>query len=628
MRMKLIIVTKLLLLVSLVVAEAQFLIPRPVINTGAYAIRDTVYMDPAGDDMHTGTIDQPVKTFGRAVELLPFGEVGVGDGHAYGLVMLKPGFYETVNGWRQAVSQWKRGDTYRHVSLEGIGEVTIGGTKEQFAQNHLIILPGDHIFIKNIRLQYSSGIGILLSRSEPGEGRQSNVLIEDVEVDSVGSFAMLIRGVDTVLVRHCKSMYASIPGSENFTSPCQWPSGIKFFGSSECIIHDSEIAYTRGEGLNFHNSHRGEAYRNRIHDNPTNVYNDNSAAISLHHNLIYNTPGLDPKYWKTCPADAGPTWAGNGVLIANEGACDTGSLPVFENCATRCVLPDEVFLNVDSMYVYNNILLNTGSAFRFWQGVTDIPSVNCVRNVFIFNNTIAGTLGDPLANRNSMVNVFYPSYNWLFNSFYGILENVRIFNNIFTWDTEAYPEMRSVNMNFNQLHPGPRDITMGHNIWVRDHEFKGPGDMVRTSLSGSFDPYEMDLSEITPCEENPDWILEVANPFAFLTDDFLYNFRSAGVTNAGALEYVTSCLTGTRGGSKNPLTHLRLYPNPCIACERIKVEGLESGGFKIYDLWGRLVNSGQVQDGSFYPGAGLQGMYVVQIKTADGIRISRLMISK
>src|SRR5688572_5559594 len=221
---------------------AQFDIAIPVIHQGDYTITDTVYMDPSGSDDAPGTFAEPVKTFDVAVQRLPYGIAGINGGNAYGLVMLKEGDYILTDGFHQFVNTWQNGDVFKNVSIEGLGEVTIGGTVDEFATGHLLQLSGDHIFIRNIRLQYATGIGILVGRNSVN-GRQQHVLIEDVVVDSVGSFSMLLRNVDTILVRNCSSLYSSRPGADALTSPCQWPSGIKFYNSTESTIHDSEIAY-------------------------------------------------------------------------------------------------------------------------------------------------------------------------------------------------------------------------------------------------------------------------------------------------------------------------------------------------------------------------------------------------
>lgn len=77
----------------------QFNIPSPILNVGNYLIADTVYMDPQGSDSNLGTFSSPLQTFTAAVQMLPWGTAGINGGHAYGLIMLNPGFYQTTSGF-------------------------------------------------------------------------------------------------------------------------------------------------------------------------------------------------------------------------------------------------------------------------------------------------------------------------------------------------------------------------------------------------------------------------------------------------------------------------------------------------------------------------------------------------
>jgi len=618
----------LILLLRLQVSEAQFSIATPVVHQGAYAITDTVYMDPNGSDDAPGSFSEPVRSFDVAVQLLPFGTAGINGGNAYGLILLKEGHYVTTDGFHQFVNTWQNGDVYKNISLEGLGVVTIGGTREEFSTGHLLQLSGDHIFIRNIRLQYSTGIGILLGRNA-ASGRQQHVLIEDVIVDSVGSFSMLLRNVDTILVRNCSSLYSSRPGADELTSPCQWPSGIKFYNSTESTIHDSEIAYTRGEGLNFQNCVKGQAYRNRLHDNGLNFYNENSARISFHHNLIYNTPGIGPAYWRNCPADTGAIWASGGMLIANEGSCDEGNFPVFQDCATRCSFPDETFLNVDSLFVYNNIFQNTGNAIGFWEGATSIAGVNCIRNVFIFNNTMIGALGMPGVSSTGFVSLFFPGYNFLFNSNYSYLQNVRVNNNIFTYDIEEYPQLNPVSMVFHSLHPGPKDITFDGNLWVENHEYTGPNDLIRPTLTGSTSLLTDSLSAITPCFENMDWIYTRPTLFPFLSNDYGYNPRLSMTTNVGAIEFDLDCMPVSSETIQLSTANLVVYPNPCYSCSSFFVRNLPEDNQYTYDIFSSMsthLASGKIEGNQIMLSTNLPaGIYFVVIN-GDGVRAVRRIV--
>ena len=617
----------LICLLTATVADAQFNIPEPVVNSGSYAISDTIYMSPDGNDANPGSFDQPVKSFSVAVQKLPFGTAGINNGNAYGLIRLKPGFYKTATGFQQYTNQWKSGNTYKNISIEGIGEVIIGGTKDTFATGHLLQLSGDHIFIKNIHLRYSTGIGLLLNRADVTTPRQRNVLIDGVKVDSVGNFSMLLRNVDTILVTNSRSYYSSRPGADQLTSPCQWPSGIKFFNSKNIIIKDSEIAYSRGEGLNFHNSQLGKAFNNKIHDNSLNFYNDNSIKLQVHNNIIYNTPGISTEYWRACPSDVNPVWAGGGMLIANEGACDNGNSPVFENCQTKCFLPNEYFPNVDSMFVYNNIFQNTGEAIGFWQGTTSIVGVNCIKNVFIFNNTFIGSMAMPGAPANGFVKAFFSDYNILLNSFYGFLQNVKITDNIFSFDTIKHSNLDAVKITFHPNHPGPKDITFNNNIWVKNHPYVGPQGEIRGNLPFEVNDLTDSVSAITPCPDNPEFIKSATAAFSFLTTDFNNNPRTAS-TNVGAIEYTMNCnTTGVAISKKVPF---KVIPNPCNNCTSLKIEGIETGKifrYKLFSASGQIISSGTTSDGTINLMSVSAGFYFLSIQNKDQWLMEKIIIN-
>ena len=606
----------------------QFNIPSPIINVGNYLITDTVYMDPQGSDSNLGTFSSPLQTFDAAVQMLPWGTAGINGGHAYGLIMLKPGFYQTTLGFQQYANNWQNNSVYKDISVEGIGNVIIGGTAANLSTGHLLQLSGDHIFVKNITLQYSSGIGLLISRENP---RQRNILIDHVTVDHVGSFSMLTKGIDTISIINSMSLYASRIGFENSTSPCQWPSGIKLLDNSTCIVNNCEVAYTRGEGLNFQNSTLCNAYNNKLHDNNLNFYDENSSKIMFHENLIYNTPNIGSQYWRGCLADTTAIWSGDGILIANEGSCSTGSNPVFENCRTKCSFPTVYYPNVDSIFIYNNILQKVGSGISFWEGVTSIVGINCIKNVFVFNNTFIETMGMPGASNSGFVKFFFPSYNLIANSFYGRMENIQIFNNIFTFDTLTYASMQPFKKTLHPNHPTPNAISFSNNLWIKTHPSLGLGDEVRSMMPISSYSLLDSVNSITPCFDQSYWVKAVPVTMSILTSDYLGQVRTSPTTNVGAIEYKLNCSSLGLNDFATTIEKPLLFPNPCLSCNSVSIPNLPEDkvlSFVVYNSLGLEILTGVLKNNSFETNLLPSGVYYVQLRGESKSPFQKLIIQK
>ncbi len=561
--------------------------PEPLVAAGNYSITDTVFMSPAGNDTNSGTMNSPVATFLKALQLLPFGTQGVNGGHAYGLVLLLPGTYVVSNGFQQPTGQYEQGNTYKNVSLEGIGDVTIQGRQDTFANGHLIRLMGSHIFIKNLKLKYGKIHGVYFSNQTP---RINNILVDAVSVDSVMSFSMLFQDVDTILIRNSKGLHSSRPGLDTLTSPCQWPSGIKFYGCKWAIIHDSEVAYTRGEGLNFHNSEYGLAYNNLLHDNSSNIYCDNSARIVIRNNLNYATPGKEV-YWRTCPSDTIPLYGSNGILLANEGACSNGG-PTYQFCQSYCPFDNRSYPHIDSIFIFNNFFVNTTSALNLWQGNVDliIAGYNCVRNVFFHHNTIIGVTGDSTAGNAAMIYAYFPNaYNTVLNRGFSIAENINIHGNIISYDVMKYGGIQPIRVVRDATFPVPFELNVSNNRVIEfDDEFTST-DQVDTALIASVDPaIDSIIKYLQPCPENANLIQPVSLA-DWIDSDYSYTIR-LDTTNVGALEYVEQCSIDTTPASTFSTKSLKfnIYPNPAenqLICMR---EGmLESASLACVDLTGK-----------------------------------------
>ena len=447
----------------------------------------------------------------------------------------------------------------------------------------------------------------------------------------LGAFSILTKAVDTISIINSKSLYASRIGFENDTSPCEWPSGIKLLDNSNCIVNNCEVAYTRGEGLNFQNSTLCNAYSNHLHDNNTNFYVENSYKIMFHENMIYNTPNIGSQYWRGCLGDTTAVWSGDGILIANEGSCSTGSNPVFENCSTKCSLPTAYFPNVDSIFIYNNIVQKVGSGISFWEGVTTIAGINCIKNVFVFNNTFIETMGMPGAGNNGHVNFYFPSYNPIFNSFYGSMENIQIFNNIFTFDTLTYATMQPFKKTLHPNHPTPNAIFSSNNLWIKSHTSLGLGDEVRSTMPVSTYSLLDSVYSITPCSDHMYWVKSVPATMPFLTSDYLGQARTSPTTNVGAIEYKLNCSNLGLNDFATTIEKPLLFPNPCLSCSSVRISNLTQDkvvSYVVYNSLGLDISTGVLKNNSFETNLLPSGVYYVQLRGESKSPFQKLIIQK
>lgn len=578
--------------------------------------------------MNDGSIHSPVATFQKALSLLPFGTVGVNEGNAYGLIRVLPGNYVLTDGWQQNLNQYQNGGTFKNVSVEGIGEVTIGGSDTVFANGHGIRLIGNHIFLKNLHIHNTKIHGVSIGGNAE---RNRHVLIDQVEVDSVQSFSMLISTTDTVLIRNSKGLYGSRPGFDTLQSPCQWPSGIKFYDCKWSTIHDSEIAYTRGEGLNFHNSEYGLAFNNRLHDNTTNIYCDNSARIVLRNNINYADPEK-AMYWRGCPADTTKTYGCKGVLLANEGACTVGG-PTYVNCESFCTMAGTSHRQIDSIFIFNNFFVNVTPALNLWQGNVDmsIEGHNCLRNIFFHNNTVIGVTGDSTAGIAAMIYAFFPNaYSTVVDRGYAIGQNIQVKRNIVSYDKDKFAQIEPVRIVRDPNFPVPFSMQISDNRWIEtDNELSATDQidpLLPTEIGFSKDEI---LQELTPCP-GKDYLLQSAIAPNWLGSDFADEYRFSP-TNVGALEYASSCPSPSSGLNQLNLDpDFLVYPNPSSGTFTIQLNSVSKGEIFVYSLSGQIIVEGQeiYRKEIIDLGAQPNGLYLVEIRTKNGIKTSLISKSK
>jgi hypothetical protein len=599
--------------------------PSPKINASDCKITDTIYMAITGNDTNDGSMDSPVASFRKAMELLPFGQSGVNDGNAYGLIRMLPGEYILESGFVQNENNFKQNNTYKNISIEGMGKVILRGRKEQFATGHMVKLIGSHIFIKNLEIKYATIHGILLA----ADHQISDVLIENVITDSVQSFGILIRNAKNIKVDNCKVLHSSRPENESLTTPCSWPSGLKFYGCENAVCQNTEVAYTRGEGLNFHNTSIGLAFNNKLHDNPTNLYCDNSQKIIIRQNLIYSNEG-EEKNWLTCPGDTNNRNGSRGILLANEGACEGGLGPTYNNCTTICPLGGN-YPHIDSIFIHNNIFINTAPALSLWQGVTEIlGGPNCLKNIYFEHNTIAGVIGGYEDSRPHFFSAFFPNaYNTITGLGYATVENCNIRNNIFALPKDQYPKATLSRVTRHNLFPVPFDLKFKNNaVNIADAIVDSDNFEVtfkKTSINSNIDSIK---KYFEPCENlNPE-LIHSASLKDWINNDFFSNLRNSENNNIGAMIKSQNCETNTTQSKHNQNYQFVVYPNPVNEYINI-TDGLNSGAqinVEIFDQTGKVLHhSSFIGDTTLHLSYFPNGIYFLKLNTKNGTKTFRLV---
>lgn len=532
----------------------------PLVNTLNFVITDSVFVSTNGDDANPGTESQPVATFSRAIQLLPFGQVGVNGGHAYGLVVIKPGRYNQV--FVQSNSQWKNGNTFKNISVRGKGEVIIGGSVNTPANNHLMALRGSHIFVENIKMRNGNIIGLLIS-GEPTEPRETtDIIIRNVEIDSVNSHGVLIRYCERVLADNVSVKHSNVYSPPVPPNPCDsWPSGFKPYMSRHVTIKNSIVTRNWGEGINFHNCEYGLIDNCFSGDNyGTNVYSDNSSKLVIRNSIIYNTPGMKD-LWRSCFGYENAPLAAAGISLTNERSCPGDYVLNNQmNCQIECVNPilDNLIVpHNDSIFAYNNILLNCGSAFSIWEGYVGIGSgTSCYSNVWAVHNTCIGFDSDSAMSNKGFLSfnfgtgIAFPNNPTPMSS----MINSTFAQNVFSYSQSKNPGVNPVRRRLDANFPVPFDVDFYGNYWnIQPPAFAF--DSTSTVEPGL--PVDGHYGAITQWQQQINPFLVDGVPIAFVTDDFYGNQRVKWY--AGAVENMAlSAMWHDQINAKKPI----LIPNP------------------------------------------------------------------
>lgn len=548
------------------------------------------YMATDGNDQNSGDSLNPVATFVGALNKLDQITNNV-SGNVYTEVIIYPGSYNEL--FKQPINKYQIGNKLMNVSLRGKGNVTIdGSTLTVNPGNGLVYLLGSNIFVKNLKVNYSTDNGIRFGYNYNGTIVNSHdIWIDSVEVNQTAGHGVLFgigalnaNGSSSLIPRakNFKITNSHILNSVNFNTPqSQWGSALKFWNTSHNQALNNHIHDNSGEGIDFDFCDTILVRGNLLHDNYANIYLDKVDFAILEKNHIYNENKVV-----------------SGILMG---------LEAFTAFVTNHYMKD--------IFVQNNILHNT-TGINIWQGAYSALQNGFFDNIQIRYNTI---IGKQVAN-GAQISIAYetafgqPVPNVNFN-------NLRFERNIISANIDSLNNGKLI---YAPLNPQP-SLTTEYNLFNINPGF---GYNVATDqLNPTFPVYVDPNSDIpfvlTPSlSQHPDLIMTCINS-CNLVEDYLGNSRSNN-SNVGALE---------RNDNLELLfieeKDFILFPNPVVDQFKIEIPESEELSIKVISSNGQVLLYTSHYSGEIIPVSHLEsGLYYVVITSNSSKKNSFIKLIK
>lgn len=575
-----------------------------------------VYISTAGSDANDGSSTNPVATFSRALDLIPFHE----SSHVYAEIVFKEGTYYPSSALVQTVAQFEQSGFTKNVSVVGEGEVNIYGDNMP-AGSTILSLRGSHVRVENINLYNAKNSAIYWwNHIGSTDRRMSDILIKDVFVDSTRSHGVIVRFVDKIV---CDNVIVTRGQYENtgVGGYCAWGSALRIEFGNQILIKNCQTYYNRGEGINVACSKNAVVENCVSYDNfAPNFYLIRASEITFRNNLSYN---FDSTYWRTCVPGSGapigeitPT---AGLSIANEVAYD--DLPTGFICTpSRNISGAYTIKMADSIFIYNNVFI-MAPFYLIDESFGDVFCLNVhsnnFSNIYIENNTFIGDIAPshPFQNRDASLSfVFNPSF------FQGCLggagtaayrcENIVFKNNIVSLSETSSLGVTGIDP-VSVLYGGRpcnggalgSKFTVSNNLWhhelpaIIDHYLPGSSttvpnffyntatDVIDEEMLTHCDPNNLEqLIPNAEANENKFYHTSVVSPY--VSHDYLGRPRSSSGSNVGAFEL------NTISSNDNDIKSIQLsiYPNPVndklyiVKSEKL----LDLQALRVVDITGRI----------------------------------------
>jgi len=500
----------------------------------------TLYIAQNGTDTNPGTALLPKRTFNNAVSTFEFLDDD-GNGNTYCEIILLEGDYYLTNSNRmtQSVTKWrtpKQGGGFlkKNISLFGDGLVTIYGDSLP-SNSILVLLAGSGISVRNLTIKNGTNSALILDGSEISH--HSDVYIDNVTTTNVTGFGILIRGYDNIHIQNCTVTQTCKENEFEKNNNCQWASGLRTTSCSNVLINNCTVSENWGEGINISYTNTVVVKDNIVKDNySANVYLHSASNAIISHNRIKIE---NPQFWRYCYGAKGTAAS---IGIANELTCENACFFTNANFNGNCgdkraccrytdynnpILQDVSYKQIDSIYVFNNIV--QGSGVSIWDAFSGLLNLSYINNVNIENNTFIGIEGTDSVNKGVI--------EFVLNTPFIYCNNVLFRNNIISYDVNRAKSTSAKLYVPSGICKGDwkQKISFFSNRWTKTPIVSGvsfSNDSEEPTLPISVD--FTNLTSISP-SQNRQQLVQVGQTVPYITDDFFHKPRN-GLSNIGAIE--------------------------------------------------------------------------------------------
>jgi hypothetical protein len=348
--------------------KAVTIVPSPTTTPSIY------YVSPDGNDINSGSINQPWKTISYAVTKLYRGSS----------LFIRGGVYQ------EKITITNSGTLTKPILITNFEneEVIIDGNKNTLPSidkgTPLVSIVGDWIIFNNITVRYAGDLGVYANGN--------NVTLDNLYVHHNRGSGVVIAG-DYSLIQNSRIWYNSTK-NENGKSITGWGSGVSCARyPNYCTIRKTVAWENWGEGISTFEALNTTIEGNISYDNQQNFYISDTKYSTIQGNLSYCTSDNVIDSYETQ----------NGILVGDEKG-----VPIpLEHGGKRYISSDNSIINNIVIGCNHNLAVGTNQ---------------CTNNLFAFN-----TFVNSYGSTNEQYNIMF---------FKGKATNVRFENNIIIQDDD------------------------------------------------------------------------------------------------------------------------------------------------------------------------------------------------